>query len=692
MLGENELRKESLIKFFKESFPITPEEGKLLSHHREQPLKYPISDKLKSYAERIDKLLDVSKKEIESRKLLKEFFPQSFIKKTTKKILEHQEIIPILKRESAIKRHQEAIKKLEEYKKFLKELQYLPHLYLPKQQIERAVLKLLPEGKITSKFRANLSKLKGRKIDTLDKAKKLGFLPEEDIRIILATHFEYVFRKCAIYDTIESLKQNKKVILSEKEAPEDWNKLVISQLDGYRVHPLLARAIEDFAISYNDGIIWRGYDAVNSLGKAIIFYNPIILPFWDIFQAYGAGSIKPWRPIYSAKLIINGLKDVINKGELYQESIKGGAYGTPKVGHYSPPMEETMKIVINQMDKKYPKWKKLIEKITGEKVSLKTATIIPSLYKTNRRLTWFLDRVLRTATLRHALNKGMSMEEAIDYTNNFHANYNIFTKRSKKWLNRIFLVPTYKVNMLINLPHKIMRNTGKLATDIIHGRKTTAQSRQYAFAIFRILGLIAGVLTFAAWRKYRLKEGYRLVKKLEKPYISKEGKIIKERVITLPGPFFEWPKVIRRIKEQKLAASYMYMAKIPQIGWSLARNRNWRGEKFFEEGAAPDVQRRQIIYRLLADYIAPIDRWEMMTDEETDAFDNIISIFGAATYKRGGTENRIIWQMKNKKNKLKTYISKPNISEDKKFKAILAFEIKIKKLQKELEKYIKDYY
>jgi len=687
--GGNDVRKEELIRLFKEQFPISSEQAKLLNYHQENPEKYPIPAELKPYADKVESLIALSQK-LQEERGTKEFFPQSFINRANKEIQRHQSVISTLKEESAINKHRQAIKDLQDYIEFLEGLRYSPHLYLFSEEIQRNILRLMPEGRITSKFRDTLTKLKGRRIATLDDAKELGLFPEEDIRITLAAHFEYLFRKITIHDIVEELKKNSRAVLSEDKAPDDWDKVAISQLDGYRIHPLLTAAIEDLGTSYETGIIGKGYDAINYLGKAIVFYNPIILPFWDIFQAYAVGSIRPWRPVYSAKLVAQAWKEVLRKGELYKELVKRELYRTPRVGYYSPPIENTMRVIVNQMEKDYPGWKKAVSKITGKPVDWKTYTFFPDLYTTNWRLTWFLDRVLRTATVKHLLNKGFTLDEAAEHANTFHANYNLFTKKSKKWLNRAFLVPTYKANMIVNMPAYVAKNTFKLAKNIVEGQPPTPAQKASFGALWRIAILVAGTLAFAAWRGYYLREGYRLVKKLDEPEITKEGKVLTERVITLPGPFAEIPKLVARIKRGP-EGLYMYMAKVPQITWGLSRNARWNGDPYYDEGAAPEIQRRQIMIGLLRDYVAPIDRIGMMTDEESGAIDNILSTFGIATYKRGGTERRIFYQIQKAKSKLNKYLKRPDISVEDKKKAIKHFQQSAEKWIDELEDYAKTY-
>lgn len=708
--GASDVLKEDLSKFFIERFPVSKEQAKLLTLHQEQPAKYPIPTELQEYAKQINDLVELSKRLQDERGLQANFFPQSFILNAERQIAQHQEAVAALKAKGPVKvpgypalerahevrtqnlisKHLSSIQESTEYIEFLKGLKYIPHLYLQSEEIERNIIRLLPEGKITAKFRSAVTKLKGRKFATLEDAKEAGLVPEEDIRVLLGAHFEYLYRKIAIYDVIEQLKGVREAVLPENEAPREWSKAAISQLDGYRVHPLLLRAIEDFAVPVSTSFIGKGYDAVNWLGKSIVFYNPVILPFWNIFQGYAAGSVTPWKPFYTASLFKQAWNDVINRTELYKEALGGGLFRTARVGHFSPPIESTMRVLTDKMEKDYPGWKKAVEKIIGKKVNWKTYAVLPDLYTTNWRLTWGADRVQRMATLRHAVNSGMSVPEAIEYTNTFHANYSIFTKRAKGWMNRLFLVPTYKANMLIGLPSFIGKNTFKLAEKVVKGEKVTPQEKGAFIGLIRILVFWASALSFAAWRGYYLQEGYRLVKKLDKPELSSEGKVLTERVITLPGPFAEIPKALWRLKEGP-EGLFMYMAKVPQIAWSLMRNARWTGDPYWTEGASPDYQKREIIVNLLRDYVAPVDRLALASEEENEAMDNILSFLGLATYKRGGVERRILWEISQEKEKMQKFLQRPDISTLDKQEAMEAYQEKVQSKIDELADYMETY-
>ncbi len=708
--GKKDLSKEDLVNFFVEVFEGTnKEERELLTRHQENPEQYPISEELQPLADMVNELVEISREMQESRDLQNNFFPESFIQRNKKEIQRIKEVIPTLERQDAINRRLEKIDNLEEENELLENLRYAPRAYLNNQNIEQRVAKLIPEGRLSSQLKSKLTKLQGRKIPTIDAAEELGLEPELDIAKLMASHFEYLTRKIAIYDMMEAFKENPDAVLPEDAAPEDWDRVAIGQLDGYKVHPAVTRTMEDMIHYPETNIIGKGYDAINNLGKTLFFHNFLIMPTWNMFQGIGGAGLgfvknfitpelgkfgkslinKNEESLYK-ELLPKAFKEVINKGPIYREAVKRGIYRTPISERMPNSIENIIEQQLNQISEEYPGFKKAVEKITGRPVSWKTLFITPELYRVNHRLTWFLDRVQRTASFQHHLNKGATLDEAAEETKDYHANYDLYTKKAKKTLNRIFLTPTFEANMLLRLPTKIAKGVGGLGKNIAKGEEPTYHQKNSFYSMMRIMGLVVAGLSFAAYKGYRYMEGYRLVKKLDEPEITDKGEIVHERVVTLPGPFAKIPKAVERSKHGP-EGIYMYLAKVPQIAWGLARNRRWMGEPYYTEGASEEYQRRELIYNVLRDYVAPIDTYELMTDAERNATDNLLSSFGLATYKRGSTEERMMYEIQDKKRTLDKFLKRPDIDEQDKIEAIESYNSSVEKILGDMREFMEYY-
>ena len=115
------------------------------------------------------------------------------------------------------------------------------------------------------------------------------------------------------------------------------------------------------------------------------------------------------------------------------------------------------------------------------------------------------------------------------------------------------------------------------------------------------------------------------------------------------------------------------------------------GDPYWTEGASTEYKTREIMTNLIKDYIAPVDRLSIMTNEETDTFDNILSTFGLATYKRGSTESRIFYEIQQLKYRYQGFLRKPSVSVEDKRDAAEEYQDKVQKLLNELEDFRETY-
>ncbi len=601
-----EVREMDVIDFLKGNVSLSKQDAKLMTYHLENPGKYPIPDNLKNQASIIDGTFQEVFKELDKRGMMHEKFPDSFINKANKDIEEEQEAIKSLKDEKAIGYRLKKIAELKHRVDYLKTLSYVPHRYRP--LIESQAVNLFREGKFSQKLSATVSKLKGRKIATLDEAKELGLIPEDDVRILLGSYMEYANRKIAIHDFIESIKPNKNIIMTDKEAPEDWKKVLLSQLDGYRVHPLMVRALEDYAMNPgNKGLLWEGYDNVNRVLKTILFYNPFIMTINNLQQTYLAGGINTNLPKY----LWESVHDMTQKTDFYKDAIQAGLFSSPY--NVRPAISDQIKLWIDTSNEKYPKLKRTLE----------TAVNPVAMYKEIGNATWNMDRVLRMSTVKYYLAKGMKFQDAVDKTNLFYVDYAFIPDHLRIGLNRVFLTPTYRSGVA-RLYYNLIRHPIKNKS-----------------AVGRLIGLWIATGLFAAWAGYKLENGYRLVKKLKEPIVTPEGKLLEEKVFALPSPLFEYQKIFGRAFARTL---YLNLARVPYIGASIAENKDWKGEQITDRALPLDDRARQIIHYIIKTAIAPIEGFENLTGSEQTAIEKVLNMLSIAVYKRQGSTKYLINQ------------------------------------------------
>lgn len=603
-----EVREMDIVDFLKNNVRVTDKDAKYLTYHIEDPNKYPIPDNLKPQATAIQSIYDTIYQELNKRKLLSDKFPQTFINQANDDIANEQAIISELIDKKAIANHERNIIELKKKIDVLEQLRYVPHRY--RLLMESQAVNLFREGRVSEKVVSKVNKLLGRKIATLDEAKGLGLIPEEDIRVLTGTYMNYALKKIAIYDFIEDLKKNKTLVMTEKEAPDDWKKILVSQLDGFKVHPYLANALKTYAITPggSNSLLMRAYDSINRLGKTIVFYNPFIMTLNNAGQNYLAGSLANFN---FPKYTWDAVKDFTHKTDFYKDCIKGGLFSAPY--NTRPPIEDQIKLVIDEQENKFPFLKTLYKLINPA-----------SLYSEIQKVTWNLDRISRLSTARYFVKKGFPLREAIEKTNLFMVDYSFIPDQLRVGLNRVFLTPTYRTQMT--------RLYYNLARHPIKNKE----------ALGRLLGFHIAVALMATWAGYKIENHYRYVKKLKKPITTKDGKELTEQVIVGPGPLWEYQKYFGRAGSSTL---YLNLARVPYIATSLAKNKDWKGEPIYDSALPLEDRARQQIFYLIKTFLAPIEAFDRLGDEEQTAIEKVVNGLAIPVYKRQDSLHYFISQV-----------------------------------------------
>lgn len=645
-----ELNEMEIIDLLKKNVQVSEGDAKLLTYHLENPEKYPIPSGLVPQAQFIRKSFDTAFEELKKRNLLSEKFPQTFINKLEGDIESEKEVIKTLNDGEAIQRHQEKINELNQKIDFLKKLNYVPHQYKP--LIESQVIKLFSEGKISHKLISRPSRIIGREIATLDDAKEAGLIPEEDIRVLMGSYLNYVKNKVAIHDFIESLKTNESIVMPEKKAPEDWKKIPISQLDGFKVHPYLSDALRDYAITSYDktGLILGAYDHINKLSKTILFYNPMIMSLNNLQQTYLAGGMNKNLP----KDLWDSVKDLKEQTDFYKDSVKAGLFAAPY--NTRPRIEDQIKLWIDESEKSYPALRKIVRLANPAEI-----------YSELNKVTWNLDRIMRLAQVKHFMSKGMPFQKAVDRTNLFFVDYSMTPDHLRRQLNRVFLTPTYRMG--------IMRMYYNFARHPIENRG----------AIGRLIGFWIATGLFAAWQGYRIENGYRLVRKLKTPIETPDHKILEEQVFALPSPLFEYQKIFGRSASRNL---YLNLARVPYIAASLAKNKDWKGDPIVDKALPIGDRSRQQIYYILKTYVAPVEAFESLSGQEQSAIEKVLNMLAISVYKRQGQTKFLINQVEGALSDLRDYRRRhPNASDEELRKVQLETQRRIDSIMKRIAEY-----
>jgi len=164
------------------------------------------------------------------------------------------------------------------------------------------------------------------------------------------------------------------------------------------------------------------------------------------------------------------------------------------------------------------------------------------------------------------------------------------------------------------------------------------------YALLKFLIYVGAPLMGYTWL-----ESYRLIKK-------KKG-TGEEEILTLPGPIFELEKLFGRTAGNSL---YLNLARIPYILVSLKKNKDWKGEKIIEWGAPKDVIGGQIAWYMTKTYLAPLERFEMLSGDEQDALGKSLSFLAVSKYTRQSPHSWRAYQMYKANREYMDYISPRN--------------------------------
>jgi len=309
----------------------------------------------------------------------------------------------------------------------------------------------------------------------LYKAKELDrplLKPEDlDIRRIMFAYAHKVGHKIALAEIFRTAE--KEGLLKDTDiAPQNWIQMpsrLYPTLKGKRAHPVLADYFENNFI--RKGFMPPKLGGVLGTIKLMQFYNPLFLPMYDVVQGFWAGSVRSKETPKSIRKAFSSMK---NKDSDYWDMHHWGGFSTP----YTPSFETYMKRADS-----------IIKENSFIKNLVKLKYVNPyELYKLSWKAAWTGDHFIRMITYHHYLSKGLVPREAAQTAARLHADYASIPPATRKWINKIFFTPSFKISMMA-AQAEMVKNAGRSLTKA--GReKMTVQDKAMAKAL---IGLASGV-------------------------------------------------------------------------------------------------------------------------------------------------------------------------------------------------------
>jgi len=506
-----------------------------------------------------------------------------------------------------------------------------------------------------------------------------------DIRNVVGAYSDKIGRIYALSDIFSNAKKDNLIKLQDL-APDNWVSAplkLVPELKGYKVHPAFMEYLERFLEKID-----KGYKLGRIMGgiKMMQFYNPIILPLYDIYQGFWAGT---FRNIKVPKYMKDAIEQIWKKDDTYWEAWESGAFSQP----YIPPFENFKKEI--EMAKQLG-W------VNKTKEYLKQNYKIPTdlFYKIEWQLAWSGDRLVRLMTYNYLKGKSFSTAEAGEFTAFFHGDYARLPPRARRVLNRIFFTPTFKV-VMTELQLSMMVSAGRVLTT---AGKTTDTIKRDKLLAAGLLFLVGGILI----RHYIMKKlgfetddfGVRYVKTF---YDEEEGRD-KELVIYFSAPDNIWLRYWHRWKtfpqNPKQLEGFLNRIKwdlhpLYLLSINLLSNKKPNGEVIYNPYDNPAEQfedEMKFIIQSLVRIIEQIPNEE----KEKEAFEQLQEEVGniwafilkgtSLQYIREGKERTDYYKQKGFYNNFKDFLFRdpPKTDEEEKIR-IENFQKKMEKLQQELE-------
>jgi len=289
-----------------------------------------------------------------------------------------------------------------------------------------------------------------------------------DIRNVMAAYSHKVGHKLAIADIIQSAKQEGLVKLSEG-APKDFQGLpsrYFPTLKKYKAHPVFVDYFEKNLSRRKFGLGLGKGGAVLGGIKMMQFYNPLFLPAYDIKQAWWSGSV---RSLKTPKAIFRAAKSMKNRDMDYWEASANGAFSTP----FTPGFNSYAKQIKGMID--------------GNKFLKRLKKYGVNPYHLSWDLAWYGDNFIRMITHHYYRMKDFAPREAAQLTAKMHGDYASIPPKTRKWMNKIFFTPSFKIAMA-SAQAEMVSSTGKM---ILKAGKVSPHSKAMSKAL---VGLASGIL------------------------------------------------------------------------------------------------------------------------------------------------------------------------------------------------------
>lgn len=313
---------------------------------------------------------------------------------------------------------------------------------------------------------------KKRKTPTIQSMIDDGLISRDDVDIadIMAYYGKRAARDIGLGKILKAAESEGLASRSEKPGFVQLPVYQYPAIKDFHIHPKFAEWLTTYANPRDMGMFGK----LSSRIKGFTFYNPVILPFNDLVQqimATQGTGIKYWS---------SALRDIRKKTPEFWKAYENGLFSQPyNIFNADFERQWTRSLVEN---------KTLPQKF---KQFLLDDKIIDSAYNAISGMAWSIDRVIRMATYRNFLARGMNSREAAQTAALFHGDYAMVHPNTRKQANTLFYTPTFKI-VMGKLFSEMLKSPIKIGKSILGGKEIPKSDKAKFLGLIGTIGVIIG--------------------------------------------------------------------------------------------------------------------------------------------------------------------------------------------------------
>ena len=229
---------------------------------------------------------------------------------------------------------------------------------------------------------------------------------------------------------LENLKNNPQfqrvaIKIGTQNIPEGYRTTDVPQLRGYVFPKRIAEVFDDFYRKRSEYGLGEAYGRINKILRDSIFFNPLIhipniIVHWLVHR-----GVTPWlNPLAYPRLIrtsIRAIRAVTTLNKDYIDVLdKGGSLMFSKTAN-----DNLTGLLLNKMGIELNSDKALLTQISKELGYADPSRLINAVYRFSSEATWFSNDVFTLQAIFEEMEKGKTMEQAIDEVGRHIPNYRI---------------------------------------------------------------------------------------------------------------------------------------------------------------------------------------------------------------------------------------------------------------------------